>query len=244
MDITSLIRTDMTFHSIKAPNAAMQSADASILQQKLDAINARNTKLENEYLEILQDKLGLETAIQDLREPSREPEENIPFLEQRKKLQATQAELAKLRNHGFTLTAELASVKDKLLAAEHDQGTRSLDSNTEYQSLTARYAELQKHSEGVESELAEQRALLRHALLNASALSKEPADIRSTHEYKLIFQQLQAVQEAPLESDVLEHTATSLAARVETSRAEGLAANKVCHPFRPALIILMTFLAR
>lgn len=198
-----------------------------LLQQRLDSITARNAKLEAEYLEILQDKLGLETAVEDLREPSREPEENVPFLEQRKKLQATQTELSDLRTQYFNLTAELAAIKDKLLTAEQDQSSQSLDGNTEYQALTQRYAELSAHSEGAEAELAEQRALLRHALLNASALSREPAEIRRSNEYRLIVEQLHTVKEADQESDVLENTATSLTDRIESVREEINTASKV-----------------
>lgn len=208
------------------------SLDAALLQQKLDSITTRNVKLESEYLDILQDKLGLETAIEDLREPSREPEENVPFLEQRKRLQATQTELADLKSLHFGLNAELASVKDRLIAAEQDRDGQSLDSNTEYQALTERYSELREHSQGIEAELAEQRSLVRHALLNPSALSREPAEIRSSNEYKIVVQQLHAVQEAPEDSDVLESTATVLTDKIETSRAESVAASKVSNRCR------------
>ncbi|KAL1306446.1 hypothetical protein AAFC00_005145 [Neodothiora populina] len=202
------------------------SADAALLQQKLDAITARNTKLEAEYLDILQDKLGLETAVQDLREPSREPEENVPFLEQRKKLQVTQAEVAELKAQLFTLNSELASIKEKLIHAESDMDGRTLDSNSEYQALTERYAELRTHSGDIEAELAEQRALLRHALLSTSALSRDPADIRNSNEYKLIVEQLESIRKSPEGSVVLQNTATCLADRIESARADSAAANK------------------
>lgn len=198
------------------------SADVSILQQKLDAVTTRNTRLEDEYLDILQDKLGLETAIQDLKEPSREPEENVPFLEQRKKLQATQAEIAELRNQHFNTNAELASVKEKLLAT----ADQSLDGNTEYQVLSDRYADLHKHSEGVETELSEQRSLLRHALLNTAALLKESADVCQMNEYKLLVQQLQAIREAPEDEELFDNTTNNIAGRIDNARAEGSAATK------------------
>lgn len=208
-------------------NADGQPMSAALLQQKLDLIITRNSKLEAEYLEILQDKLGLETAIEDLREPSREPEENVPFLEQRKKLQTTQSELAELRDQHFSLNAELASIKDRLLATEKNKEGRSLDSDTEYQTLSERYAELQEHSQRIVAELAEQKSLLRHALLSPSALSREPSDVRAGNEYKIIVQQLHAVQETSEDSDVLENTAATIADRIETSRAEATASNKV-----------------
>ncbi|GAB7353389.1 hypothetical protein MBLNU459_g3865t1 [Dothideomycetes sp. NU459] len=202
--------------------SAVTSADISILQQKLDALAARNNKLETEYLDILQDKLGLETAIEDLKEPSREPEENIPFLEQRKKLQAINVELAELRNLHFSTTADLASAKERLLAT----ADQSLDGKTEYQVLTDRYAELHKHSEGVEAELSDQRSLLRHALLGAPALLKEPEESRQGIEYKLLLQQLQAIRETPEDDELCDKTAANLSARIEGARSEGSAAIK------------------
>jgi protein HOOK3 len=207
------------------------SADATILQQKLDSITSRNHKLETEYLDILQDKLGLETALQDLREPSREPEENVPFLEQRKKLQAAQAEIQDMRNQQFGANTEMANIKERLMAVQKqltDQDVQ-LDGNAEYQTLTDRYSELHKHSEGVEAELAEQRALLRHALLNAAQLLKESAESRNENEYKLLLQQLQAVRDAPDDDELLESTAAQLADRMEQARSDTIAANKVCY---------------
>lgn len=222
-----VVITDCGFCSARRLDDGFPSADAALLQEKLDSITARNAKLEAEYLDILQNKLGLETAIQDLREPSREPEENVPFLEQRKRLQSVQSELADLRNQHFSLTAELARVKDSLISAENNKDVHSLDGNTEYQAFVERYAELHEHSEGVEAELAEQRALLRHALLNTSGLSKELAEIRSGNEYKIVVAQLQAVRAAAEESPILEDTATGLADKIEAARAAGVAANKV-----------------
>ena len=154
----------------------------------------------------------------------------MPFLEQRKKLQATQTELSDIRTQHFNLTAELAGIKEKLLTAEQNQGNQTLDSNTEYQALTERYSELSIHSESIEVELAEQRALLRHALLSISTLSKEPAELRSSNEYKLIVQQLHAVMEAADESDVLENTAIGLTDKIESARSDSVTANKASIP--------------
>lgn len=177
----------------------------------------------------MQDKLGLETALQDFREPSREPEENVPFLEQRKKLQAAQAEIQDMRNQQFGTNTEMANIKERLMAVQKqltDQDVQ-LDGNAEYQTLTDRYSELHKHSEGVEAELAEQRALLRHALLNAAQLLKESAGSRNENEYKLLLQQLQAVRDAPDDDELLESTAAQLADRMEQARSDTIAANKV-----------------
>ena len=230
-DMCLVMVADMLTNRLKSQDGTHISTDALLLQQKLESITSRNAKLEAEYLEILQDKLGLETAIEDLREPSREPEETLPFLEQRKKLQATQNELSELKTRHFSLTSELASIKERLLAVEKDRGNGTLDSDTEYHSLTERYAELKDHSEGVDVELAEQRALLRHSLLNLSALSRDPAEIRNSNEYKIIVQQLEAVQEAnEEESDILESTATELADKIESARAESSSAIKVSLP--------------
>jgi TRAP-type mannitol/chloroaromatic compound transport system substrate-binding protein len=77
--------------------------------------------------------------------------------------------------------------------------------------------------------LAEQRALLRHALLNAAQLMKESAESRNENEYKLLLQQLQAVRDAPDDDELLESTAAQLADRMEQARSDTTAANKVCH---------------
>lgn len=106
-----------------------------------------------------------------------------------------------------------------------------LDGNAEYQTLTDRYSELHKHSEGVEAELAEQRALLRHALLNAAQLLKESVETRNENEYKLLLHQLQAVRDAPDDEELLESTAAQLADRMEQARSDTTTANKVSHPF-------------
>ncbi|KAG9540805.1 hypothetical protein KCU77_g22497, partial [Aureobasidium melanogenum] len=89
------------------------------------------------------------------------------------------------------------------------------------------YSELHKHSEGVEAELAEQRALLRHALLNAAQLLKESAETRNENEYKLLLQQLQAVRDAPDDDELLESTAAQLADRMEQARSDTIAATKL-----------------
>lgn len=201
-----------------------QSADYSLLQQNLDSLRARNSKLEQEYLDLLQDKLGLETAVEDLRSPDREPEENVPFLEQRKKLQATESELAELRNTCFSITAALSKAQERLAATE---GVADLEGNAQYQDLVARYDELHKHSEGLEAGLNEQRSLLRHALLAQASLVKEPEAVRESNEYKIVLQQLEAVRAAEEESDVLANTATSLTDKIEAGRKSSVEAEKV-----------------
>ncbi|KAG9539515.1 hypothetical protein KCU86_g23419, partial [Aureobasidium melanogenum] len=79
----------------------------------------------------------------------------------------------------------------------------------------------------VEAELAEQRALLRHALLNAAQLLKESAETRNENEYKLLLQQLQAVRDAPDDDELLESTAAQLADRMEQARSDTIAATKL-----------------
>lgn len=227
LPLRSVTIADVSVHRARSFAYDVSSADASILQQKLDLITSRNGKLEADYLLILQDKLGLETAVEDLQDPSREPGENMPFLEQRKQLQSTVSELADLKSQHFSLNAELASVKDRLLNAERGRDLPSLDSGTEYQALCERYDELRSHNEGVDAKLAEQTSLLRHALLNPHALSKESPDIRRANEYKLIVARLEAVRAASEESTVLENVATDLADKIESARSESVATKKV-----------------
>ncbi|KEQ98911.1 hypothetical protein AUEXF2481DRAFT_383868 [Aureobasidium subglaciale EXF-2481] len=110
--------------------------------------------------------------------------------------------------------------------------------DAEYQTLTDRYSELHKHSEGVEAELAEQRALLRHALLNAGQLLKESTESRNENEYKLLLQQLQTVRDAPDDDELLESTAAQLADRMEQARYDTTAANKLAEDRATEIVTL------
>jgi len=211
---------------------SVHTADPTLLEEKLRALTTRNNKLETDYLDILQDKLGLETTLHELRDPAKEPEENIPFLEQRKKLQAAQADLQKLRETMFATTAELASVKEKLLARTDgvtNGDAADLDDEGEYQTLSRAYSELTKHAEDVEADLAEQKSLIRHALLSHAAILLEPEDVRKRNEYRVIKKQMQEVHEAESD-DVIDDFTAEVAGKIETGRQSALDAQKVCYP--------------
>jgi len=206
------------------------SADLSLLEEKLSSLTARNTKLETDYLDLLQDKLGLETSLSELRDPEKEPEANIPFLEQRKKLLSAQDDLTKLRESMYATTAELAATKEKLLAHADDlNGAKNegMDKDSEYASLTRSYASLTSHAQDVETQLAEQRSLLRHALLGHTALLMEPEEVRKRNEYDLVRAQLEEVRSGEDESVVVD-VATSVTGRIEKGRdGENEAKSKV-----------------
>ena len=210
---------------------SVPTADLTILEEKLRALTTRNNKLETDYLDILQDKLGLETTLHELRDPSKEPEENVPFLEQRKKLQAAQADLQKLRETMFATTAELASVKEKLLARADgltNGDVAGLDKEGEYQALSRAYAELTKHAEDVEADLAEQKSLIRHALLSHAAVLLEPEDVRKRNEYEIVKRQMEEVHQAE-SNDVIDGFTTEVAGKIETGRQGALDAQKVSY---------------
>lgn len=200
-------------------------AELAMVEERLRSVTTRNAKLEEQYLDILTDKLGLETAVQDLRDDrarERKEEESVPFLEQRKRLLAAQIELTELRDKVFGITAELASVKEKLLARqdpeldEKDKG--GLDQSAEYASLSKSYVELNKHSEELEADLVEHKALLRHSLLGHGALAKEPKETRKVNEYAVLLRKLEGLREADVDHETLVNVATELAERIEKSR--------------------------
>ncbi|KAL2351231.1 hypothetical protein BJ546DRAFT_998035 [Cryomyces antarcticus] len=204
----------------KANGANVDDADLTLLKQKLDASQSRNAKLEEQYLDMFQDKLGLETAMNDL-EDTEGTRDSHPFLEQRKKLHTTQHALDELKSVYFRTDRDLAEMKQRLLALESQSSEREaqyLDEANEFEALTASYATLQKHAESLKAELEEKTSLLRHSLLNSKALQREADDVRRSNEYKIILAQLEAIKADVVDQEIVSKTAAALTEKVEEGR--------------------------
>lgn len=224
------------------PRGMTKNLTAEVEQRvhdKLKAVNARNAHLETEYIAILQDKLGLETVVQDLSSTSATlTEQNSSFLEQRNRLDLAHDELHKLKDAVFKLTAELATAKEKVLTAHtptllsrrgskmDESDTDSIATDTihdiqaEYRALTKSYSELTRHSEDIEAQLVQQKSLVRHALLQHRAIDKEPAEMRKTNEYSLMLEQLQSIRQAQDQDNIVVDVATAMADKIELARID------------------------
>ncbi|TKA66777.1 hypothetical protein B0A49_03378 [Cryomyces minteri] len=204
----------------KANGANVDDGDLTLLKQKLDAFQLRNAKLEEQYLDMFQDKLGLETAMNDL-ENTEGARGSHPFLEQRKKLHTTQHALDELKSVYFRTDRDLAEMKQRLLALESQSSERKaqyLDEANEFEALTASYATLQQHAESLKADLEEKTSLLRHALLNCKALQMEADDVRRSNEYKIILAQLEAIKADVVDQEIIPKTAAALTEKVEEGR--------------------------
>ncbi|KAF2156208.1 hypothetical protein K461DRAFT_291149 [Myriangium duriaei CBS 260.36] len=198
--------------SRKASIVATGAADG-MLEERLAALGKRNKALEEQYLDLLSDKLGLETALGELKDGGKMEVENVPFLEQRAKLQSVTTERDEAKAESQRLTAELAERKEKSL-------TGGEDAKAEYKGLVTAYAGLTADAEELRAELEEQRALLRYALLSARGIGvEEDGEERRKNERKLVDGLLQEARKVEVEG--VGEVADAVVARVEAARNDG-----------------------
>lgn len=194
------------------------NADVELLQQKIELLTARCQRVEEKYLDVFQENLGLQAALQDeqsLKEGSvlqiecEKILENLtkyyrddPFVHQTTKLHAAEAEVKELTNKVHEITAENMEIKAKLAELTGTgkmDGASSADHQTmkeNYEQLLAAHDNLQKHAKTLDNEIDDWRALLRHKLLNADILRQEDAEALQSNEYKLLQEQLTFHREA------------------------------------------------
>ncbi|KAJ9641784.1 hypothetical protein H2199_004997 [Coniosporium tulheliwenetii] len=200
----------LMLHYRKDPKQTTSSvaADGILLHQKLDMLEARCKRLEEQYLDVYQENLGLQDALKE--GPKEDNVENSqPFIRQRDQLHAANTELAELKAKYYASIAEVADLKHKLTKAKPAaNGAETLNEKTDadfkvlttnHEELLASQVELEKHAKGLQTELEEKSSLLRHALLSREAVVKEPRETRQTEQLKLITQRLDAVRTAPAE---------------------------------------------
>ncbi|KAI9689453.1 MAG: hypothetical protein M1822_010104 [Bathelium mastoideum] len=210
-------------------------AEVELLRQRVAAVESRNTVLENNYLDVYQDKLGLETTLNELKDQTGSETlsclhwdaldrtaanayfSSHPFLHQREQLHVLQRESKDKQEEIFALQAELAQIK-----AAQDLG---LSKEDEYKKLSANIEEQRSENSSLNTKLDEKDALLRTALLNANAHQRE-ADAEQ-QDYNFILSQLEAAREASVDASILQGTATKLAQRLEEGREMVKEAHKV-----------------
>lgn len=193
-------------------------ADVELLQQKIELLTARCQRVEEKYLDVFQENLGLQASLQDeqsLKEGSviRIESENIqgnltkycrddPFIHQTTKLHAAEASVKELTNKVHEISAKNVELQAKLAeftGTGKMDGASGADHQTlkdNYEQLLATHDDLQKHSKNLDNELDDWKALLRHKLLNADVLRQEDAEALQANEYKLLLEQLGLFRDA------------------------------------------------
>ncbi|GAM83706.1 hypothetical protein ANO11243_016950 [Dothideomycetidae sp. 11243] len=196
-----------------------------ILEERLASLSRRNKSLQEQYLDLLSDKLGLETALSELRDGADgSGEENVPFLEQRAKLQATTAELDSAKAETNSLTTQLAETKERLLALQAGSslaGEKATDAAQEYATLTAAYSSLTTDADKARADLEEHRALLRYALLSARGIGLDDNEDRVKSERALALELLAEARSA--DEQGVAAVADRVVARVEAARSAAAA---------------------
>lgn len=225
---------DATETSEEPPRTLTDSIIASetiMLQQKAEILSSRLRSIEKQYLDLLQENLGLKS---DMKIKTEDDESQRPFLEQNERLEATEIELSEMQRRFREKELENAELRNELSKTSSNADPGS-DGNSEVQnlranheSLLASYDALQKHSKGLETSLDEKSSLLRTALIDHDELPEGLIELRSAELLREIREQIENVTSAPLDdrSKVLETTASCLAERLERGQMAVEAAKK------------------
>ncbi|KAF2145892.1 uncharacterized protein K452DRAFT_242294 [Aplosporella prunicola CBS 121167] len=206
-----------------------EGADLILLQQKVDLLQARCTRVEEKYLDVYQENLGLQAAIQDEK-----AKQEDPFVYQANKLHAAEAEIKDLTNkvHAIsTKNMELQHSLAEISGTNQTEGASGADHKAlkdNYEALLTTHEELQKHADKIDSELDDQKALLRHRLLDPNALRHEDAEAMRSNEFKVLMEQLQVFREASDEeaAQMKAVIAAEVSKKLETGNAEIAAREK------------------
>ncbi|EKG19718.1 hypothetical protein MPH_03031 [Macrophomina phaseolina MS6] len=201
-----------------------ENADVELLQQKIELLTARCQRVEEKYLDVFQENLGLQAALQDEQSLK---EGDDPFVHQTAKLHAAEAEVKELTNKVHEITAKNMEMQAKLAELTGTgkmDGASGADHQTmkeNYEQLLSAHDNLQKHAKTLDNEIDDWRALLRHKLLNADVLRQEDAEALQANEYKLLLEELTTYREASddeseqlklaIASDVIKKLSTGLA---------------------------------
>lgn len=236
-----------------------ENADVELLQQKIELLTARCQRVEEKYLDVFQENLGLQAALQDeqsLKEgsvkkvviESVEILENLtkhyrddPFVHQTTKLHAAEAEVKELTNKVHEITAknmELQAKLAELTGTGKMDGASGADHQTmkdNYEQLLSAHDNLQKHAKTLDNEIDDWRALLRHKLLNADVLRQEDAEALQANEYKLLLEELTTYREAAdEESDQIKVAiASDVIKKLSTGLADLSSRDQVSVPLGP-----------
>lgn len=189
-------------------------AETVILQQKLTIAESSVSRLEQKCLDLLQENLGYRSILDgtdDAKEGSQ------AFAHQTKRLEEVSKELEEAKSKYIAASSEVSELQQRLNALGAPVANGDASSRTQ---------ERQKYTEELETELHDQKALLRHALLSNPALLKEDSAIRQSNEYKVIREQLEVVHSAPQQEaeQVISAAATKITDKIEKGRnavAEG-----------------------
>lgn len=220
--------------------------EAVLAEQSKEMMQSRYDKIEKQYLEVYQENLGLDAALKDAQYDALESK---PFLELRDRLRSEEEKSSNSEKRVFDLETELSDVKVRLQGSESKLASIDKDktdaleelkesASTENKLLQDENNRLLQHSKTVEGDLASQKSLLRHALLDVTTLQKEESHLRGSEEYKLILEGMKLCQEDPNRTKDI---ATKITNRIEEARtgvqdAEAKAI-EVCFPVFHHLIL-------
>lgn len=212
----------------------VDDADTVMLRQRVQVLQSRCNRMEERYLEVQQDNLGLQSALKKQLEGV---EASHPFVQQRLKLQSTIDELEKLKSSHFDVEREAAELRDELSKVQAGEKLDSA-SEAEYKMLRENHkkaladnAALLVRSKTLENDAEDRKDLLLRLLSRRNGEVDE--EFKDTDSYKITREQLEIVTKAVPEevSQVCDNIAGDIAARYEMQKSKLLDLEQVRLPF-------------
>ena len=208
----------------RSGTAAAAAAEAVMLQQSLGIASASVARLEQRCLDLLQENLALKAAADGV--PAAAAPELHPFRHQARRLEALQRELEEVRGKFIAASLglrELRQQQQQQPPPEPPGAGPGPDGPPTPQDDGGHG----RHLAALETDLADERALLRAALLRPAQQLVDPPDAesRAAVEYRLARRHVESARAAAADAPAAAHAAAAaLAQRVEGAR--GLAAEK------------------
>ncbi|OCK80187.1 hypothetical protein K432DRAFT_382466 [Lepidopterella palustris CBS 459.81] len=216
--------TEIADEPTKATNDGTITSETIVLQQQVEILSSRLRSIEQQYLDLLQENLGLKS---DMKDSNVDEKNQRPFLEQSEKLQATEAELLEVQRQLREKDLENAELRNDLSkkssdtdVAEDRPEVQAL--RTSHEHLLAAHDALQKHNKGLELSLDEKTSLLRTALIDRNRFPSELIELRSTELLKHITEQIESVTATNLEDQpkAVEVAAADITERLQSGQIE------------------------
>lgn len=159
--------------------ASIGSPETDVLRKQVETLQTRNKELEEEYLNLFQENLGLKNVLEGASDEKNE--DTSYYLRQKHLLESATEELKDTEAKLVEALTEVAQLKEG--ASKEAEGAAA-------EAAEAQQALLSK----LQAELEQQRSLLKHALHRDEALKSGSPDEHLLNEIKLIRKHLEEVK--------------------------------------------------
>ncbi|KAF1810307.1 hypothetical protein P152DRAFT_475863 [Eremomyces bilateralis CBS 781.70] len=162
-------------HKLQASVASFGSPELEVLRTQLETLRKRNDELEEQYLTLFQENLGLKSVLDNSTDEKNE--DTSYYLRQKHLLDSTTDELKEIKAKLVESLTEVAQLKE---GASNDAEGAATEAAEAQQTLIGK----------LQAELEQERSLLKHALNRKDALATESESEHLLHSIQLARTQL------------------------------------------------------